>query len=66
MAVHAFDPSTQEAEVGRAPGQPGLHSESRTAGPTQWDPVKTKNKQTNKNKTNINNKALKLYLFVLK
>jgi hypothetical protein len=55
VVVHAFNPSTWEAEAGRflslrpawstkwVPGQPGLYRETLS-----WKKTKTKNKQTNK------------------
>lgn len=38
VVVHAFYPSTGEAEASRSQGQPGLHSSSRPARATQQDP----------------------------
>jgi hypothetical protein len=49
--VHAFNPSTQEAEAGRGvPGQPGLQSEFQDSqGYTEKPCLKNKNKKPLKN-----------------
>jgi hypothetical protein len=59
VVVHAFNPSTQEAEAGGVWGQPGLQSEFQDSqGYTERSCLKQTNKQTNENNNNNNKECV--------